>query len=197
MTIPRCCFLPVGWIFGRVFETVGVEDIGTPKLTDIIVKTTTQLGADGELNVLAIYAPETFERNLENALASDEDDPGNWEDLELATSEADNSLLAVSYTQLLGSDSQWTNRVYIRDFGQTTSIGEAMPYLVAAGTEAAQVPVRQNILSSSIDEREYGWRSDFVTFNNFGQLDSGLMLQRIDVEYQQRLNDAQWNPLCL
>jgi hypothetical protein len=178
--------------FGRVFETVGVEDIGTPKLTDIIVKTTTQLGSDGKLNVLAIYAPETFERNLENALASDEDDPGNWEDLELATSEADNSLLAISYARLIGSDSQWTNRVYIRDFGQSTSIGEAMPYLVAAGTAAAKVPVRENILSSSIDEREYGWRSDFVTFNDFGQLDSGLMLQRIDVEYQQRLNDAQW-----
>ncbi len=175
--------------FGRVFETVGVEDIGTPKLTDIIIKTSTQLGTDGKLNVLAIYAPETFERNLENALASDEDDPGNWEDLELATSEADNSLLVVSYSQLIGSDSQWTNRVYIRDFGQTNSIGEAMPYLVSAGGE---VPVRENILSSTIDEREYGWRSDFITFNDFGQLDSGLMLQRIDVEYQQRLNDAQW-----
>lgn len=178
--------------FGRVFETFGADDIGSPKLTDIILKTTTQVGDDGKLNVLAIYAPETYTRDIENALASDEDDPGNWEDLELARSDADNALLAVSYSQLIGDDSQWTNRIYLRDFRETISIGEAMPYLVAPDTPAAEVPVRENILSSSIDEREYGWRSDFQTFNRFGQLDTGFRVVRVSADYSQRLNDAEW-----
>ena len=178
--------------FGRVFETFGADDIGSPELTDIILKTTTALNDTDTLNVLAIFAPEEYTRDIDNALASDEDDPGNWEDLELANSEADNALLAVTYSALLRNDAQWVNRFYFRDFNETTSLGEALPYLVADGTPASDIPVRENILSSSIDEQEFGWRSDYTSFNSFGQFDAGIRVVRISADYQQQLNDDQW-----
>ena len=43
--------------FGNVFELIGEEDIGTPKVTDIILKTTTQLTDRDELQFLVIHAP--------------------------------------------------------------------------------------------------------------------------------------------
>jgi hypothetical protein len=44
--------------FGRVFELVDEDDIGKPELTDMILKTTTDLGARDTLEFLAIYATE-------------------------------------------------------------------------------------------------------------------------------------------
>jgi hypothetical protein len=137
-------------------------------------------------------APEEYSRDIDNAMASDEDDPGNWEDLELSESEADNILFAISYSALVGNDSEWTNRFYYRTYAEDLSIGEALPFLVEYGTPNDQIPVRENILSSATDETEIGWRSDFTSFNELGKYEAGGRIKNIDLDYKQTLNDLEW-----
>ena len=73
---------PIGHVdFGRVFEIVEEEDQGTPKLTDVILKTKTALGARDTVEFLAIYATEDYVRDVGNAVASE-----NFEDLSLIES---------------------------------------------------------------------------------------------------------------
>lgn len=178
--------------FGNLFEAVGIEDIGSPVITDIILKTTTELNDDHTLNFLTIYAPEKYDRTLENALASDEDDPGNWEDLELTSTETDNALYAMTLKSLVGDESEWINQIYYRIFDEHVSLGEAYPDLAPSGTPINEIPVRENILSSRRDESEIGLQSNFISLNHFGQLHTGLRINSTDLDYQLQLNDDEW-----
>jgi len=175
--------------FGQLFETIGVDDLGEPKLTDIIVKSTSQLGADDTLNILGIYAPETFVRDIDNVLASDEDEPGNFEDIELVNSETSNTLLAFTWTRLLGDNGQWVNQIYHRYFDENSTTGEAFPDLVPLGTAAGEVPVRENIVTAYREESEYGLRSDYSFNNALGRLSAGIRLSLIDLTYAIALDD--------
>ncbi len=134
--------------FGQFFETIGLDDIGSPKLTDIIFKSTSELSDIDQVSFLAIYAPEEYQRTLDNVLASDEDEPGNFEDVELVDSEADNSLVALTWTRLFGNDGELTNQIYLRNYDERTSSGEAYPDLVSLDAPIDTVPVRNNILNS-------------------------------------------------
>ncbi len=175
--------------FGQFFETIGVDDLGSPELTDIVFKSSTRLSAVDKLNLLAIYAPEDFTRDIDNVLASDEDDPGNFEDVELSESEADNSLLALTWSRLIGDDAEWVNRLYYRHYDESSTSGEAFPDLVAPNTPADEIPVRENIIVSSREETEIGWRSDFNTRNTLGQLSAGLRATHLDLAFDLNLDD--------
>ncbi|MEM7503223.1 MAG: carboxypeptidase regulatory-like domain-containing protein, partial [Pseudomonadota bacterium] len=62
--------------FGQLFETIGQDDIGSPVMTDVIVKTNTRIDENDEFEFLAIYAPETYTRDVENVLAGEEEEEG-------------------------------------------------------------------------------------------------------------------------
>lgn len=175
--------------FGRLFETIGLDDIGTPKLTDVIFKSTSELGDNDQLSFLAIYAPEEYQRTIDNVLASDEDEPGNYEDVELVDSEADNSLFALTWTRLIGSDGELTNQIYLRNYDERSSIGEAYPDLVETGAPTNTIPVRNNILDSEAEEQELGLQTDFEINNRFGRLSSGLRITQIDLAFSLALDD--------
>ncbi|WP_049629941.1 TonB-dependent receptor [Cellvibrio sp. pealriver] len=180
--------------FGRLFETIGLDDIGTPKLTDVIFKSTSELGDKDQLSFLVIYAPEEYQRTLDNVLASDEDEPGNYEDVELVDSEADNSLIALTWTRLIGSDGELTNQIYMRNYDERSTTGEAYPDLVEADLEGMDppldtTPVRNNILRSEAEEKELGLQTDIETNNRFGRLSSGLRITQVDLAFSLNLAD--------
>ncbi|MGV8837321.1 TonB-dependent receptor [Cellvibrio sp.] len=175
--------------FGRLFETIGLDDIGTPKLTDVIFKSTSELGDNDQLSFLAIYAPEEYQRTIDNVLASDEDEPGNYVDVELVDSEADNSLFALTWTRLIGSDGELTNQIYLRNYDERSSTGEAYPDLVETGAPANTIPVRNNILRSEAEEQELGLQTDFEINNTFGRLSSGLRITQVDLAFSLALDD--------
>ncbi len=172
--------------FGRVFDLVGEDDIGTPELRDLVLKTRSALGARDELEVLAIHATEDYRRDVGNALESDD-----FEDLSLIDTSQDASLLGVSWRRLLGRTAEWTNRVYVRHRDKQSSEGEAFPDLVPAGTPAAEVPVREDILRRTQDETEIGWRSDFGVLNRFGRFSAGTRITSTSVDYRTVL-DGPW-----
>jgi len=175
--------------FGPLFEAIGLEDEGTPKLTDVILKTSTQVSPQDKVQFLAIYAPEEDTRDMDNVLASDEDEPGNFTDVELSRIKSDNSLLGFTWSRLIGRDSELVNQVYFRNFDSRTRIGEAYPDQVPLDTPADQVPARENLLNIRAEEQETGWQLDFFTDNALGRLSTGWRITQLDLHYQSDLSE--------
>jgi hypothetical protein len=172
--------------FGNIFKLIDQEDIGTPKVTDIILKTTTQLSERDELQFLLIHAPEDYTRDLDN-VAEDED----FDDTSLIREEQDLSLFGVTWRRMVGSEGEWTNRLYLRSSDKDSTQGEAFPDLVPQGADSSSIPVRDEIFTILEDEQEIGWRSDFSTFNRFGEFSAGLRVVNIDADFETRL-DGPW-----
>ena len=180
--------------FGRVFDTIGIDDIGDPKLTDVILKTRTDTQNGDTIKFLAIYAPESFSRDITHVLASDEDDPGNYEDLELIESESDNTLMALTWTRLIGHSGEITQQLYHRNFSESATAGEAQPYddqgVDLSNTLAiSAIPARFPITQSRRDETEIGLRLDYGQDNALGRFTSGLRLTQLDLDFALTLDD--------
>jgi hypothetical protein len=174
--------------FGQLFDIIGQEDIGSPVLTDVIVKTKTQFDNDDELEFLAIYAPEEYTRDIENVLAQEEEEEG-IEDVSLQNSEQDLALVGGTWRRLFGEDGEWTNRVYYRESDKVSSEGESYPDLVAPGTPAELIPVREDLLTVMEKESEFGWRSDVSIGNRLGLFTAGLHLTSNDLDYSTELRE--------
>lgn len=175
--------------FGRFFETIGVEDVGSPENTDIILKTSTRIDDLNDIDVLLIYAPEEYQRDIDNVLASDDDEPGNYEDVELAQHDTDNQLFGLTWSHMTKNNGIWTNRWYYRYFQEQGTIGEAYPDLVAQDSPAALIPRREEIIFSSGEETEFGYRSDFTQWNDFGEYNIGLRYSQTDLAFKLTLKD--------
>jgi len=175
--------------FGPLFEAIGLEDEGTPKLTDVILKTSTQVSSQDKVQFLAIYAPEEDTRDMDNVLASDEDEPGNFTDVELSRNKSDNSLLGLTWSRLIDRNSELVNQIYFRNFDARTRIGEAYPDQVPLDTPADQIPARENLLNIRAEEQEVGWQLDFFTDNALGRLSTGWRITQLDLHYQSDLSE--------
>jgi hypothetical protein len=173
--------------FGQLFEIIGEEDIGSPIMTDVIVKTSTQIDEDDEFEFLAIYAPEEYTRDVENVLAAAEDE--GIEDVTVANTDQDLALLGGTWRRLFGDDGEWTNRVYVRELDKVSSEGESYPDLVPPGTPADLIPVREDLLTIREKESEIGWRSDVSVGNQFGLFTAGLHLFSKDIDYSTELRE--------
>jgi len=170
--------------FGRVFEQIDEEDIGRPELTDIILKTVTEIDDRNSLEFLAIHAPEEYSRDIDNVLASPD-----FEDTSLLDSEQDLSLVGLSWRRLVGDTGEWVNRFYYRSSDKLSSEGEAFPDLVPPGTAAGDIPVNERIITVEEDEREFGWRSDYSAQNRWGTVSAGLRLLQTDLDFATVLRE--------
>ena len=175
--------------FDRLFQMIDLEDIGAPQLTDIILKTSTELGDADRLKFLAIYAPEEYLRDIDNVLASDETGRGDYGSTDLVSTETDNSLFAATWTKLIGSESQLTNQIYHRNYEEDNTIGEAYPDQVPVGTDAEDIPRRNNIFNSTREEKELGLQTDFETGNDLGRFSAGLRVIQTDLTFALNLTD--------
>ncbi len=174
--------------FGQLFDIIGEDDIGSPIMTDVIVKTRTELDADDEFEFLAIYAPEEYTRDIDNVLAGEEE-PEGIEDVSLQQVDQDLALVGATWRRLFGNDGEWTNRLYFREFDKVSSEGESYPDLVPPGTPAGQVPVREELLTVREKESEIGWRSDVSIGNQLGLFTAGLHLMSKDIDYSTELRE--------
>jgi hypothetical protein len=170
--------------FGEVFEMIEELDIGQPELTDIVLKTVTTLDSGDKIEFLGIYAPEEYTRDINNVLASP-----NFEDVGLMETDQDLYLTGLTWRRLVGESGEWTNRLYLRSNDKTSAEGEAYPDLVPEGTPAADIPVRERLITLTEKETEIGLRSDFVTRNRFGQGSFGLHVWQADVDYSTSLRE--------
>jgi hypothetical protein len=170
--------------FGRVFDMIDEKDIGQPELSDFILKTVTEFDARNSFEILAILAPETYTRDIDNVLESPD-----FEDVALLDSEQDLGLVGFTWRRLVGESGEWTNKFYFRDSDKTSSEGEAYPDLVPAGTPADEIPVRERLITVDEKETEIGWRSDYSSLNRFGSASVGLRVVQTDVDYSTFLRE--------
>jgi hypothetical protein len=170
--------------FGRVFDMIDEKDIGQPELSDFILKTVTEVDDRNSFEVLAILAPESYTRDIDNVLESP-----NFEDVALLDSEQDLGLIGFAWRRLVGDTGEWTNRFYYRDSDKVSSEGEAYPDLVPEGTPAGEIPVRERLITIDEQETEIGWRSDFSWLNRFGPASVGLRVVQTDVDYETLLRE--------
>lgn len=170
--------------FGRLFDTLGEDDNGSATLTDVILKTHTDLDLNNEVELILLHTPETRERTVENVLASE-----NLEDRELLDNKQDSTLLGLTWTRRFAQDGSWTNRVFYRDTEKTSAEGEAFPNSTPMDMPEALVPIREDILTLEENEREFGWRSDLSLTNRFGLFSAGLRVSSLDLEFSTTLAD--------
>lgn len=169
--------------FERLFKAIDNEDVGAPSLTDVILKSVTEINDAHALEFLAIYAPEEFERDVDNVLASE-----NFEDVTLTRTEQDSALFGATWRWLVGESTQIRNVLYLRDSDKDSSQGEAYPDLAPPGAAAADIPLRENILTVSEAEREIGWRSDVSIVESGGNvLTFGTRITRVSLDFQTAL----------
>jgi hypothetical protein len=170
--------------FNNLFDAIGENDIGSPRLTDVILKSVTDLNDDHRIELLAIHAAEDFTRTVENVLESE-----NFEDVGISESKQDNTLLGVTWRWSPGDVAQLRNTVYYRNSDTTSAQGEAFPDLAGLAPTPATTPVRDNILRIKEREKEIGWRSDFSTMlGSNGIFSAGAQVARVDLDFDRRLS---------
>jgi len=173
--------------FGALFETIEELDIGEPVLRDVIVKSVMPINQDHSLEVLLIDTHEDYTRDVTHVLESP-----NFEDVALQDSEQDSDLYGLTLRSLIGDKAVWTNKVYYRKSDKISSEGEAFPDQAPEDAAAADVPVRENIITIGEGETEMGWRSDFEEMNQWGVFSAGVRLTQIELDYNTVL-DGDWN----
>lgn len=169
--------------FGAFFETIEELDIGDPVLRDVIVKSAIPINSSNTMEVLLIDTRETYRRDVANVFESP-----NFEDASLLNFGQDSDLYGLTLRSLVGENAVWTNKMYYRASDKISSEGEAFPDLVPAGSPATAFPTREDIITVSEDETELGWRSDFVTANQWGMLSTGIQLTQLELDYRTVLN---------
>ena len=108
--------------FSTLFDAIGDNDVGIPRLTDLIFKSVTDLSPSHRIEVLAIHATEDYVREAEHVLVSE-----NYEDASLAESDQASSLFALTWNWSPGGAAQLRNAFYFRDNDKSSSQGEAYP----------------------------------------------------------------------
>ena len=169
--------------FGRLFDLLGENGIGSPVMTDLILKTHTQVDAKNVVELLVLHTPERFARDVEHVLQSE-----NLEDRELMESDQDSTLIGATWTHLLGNAGRWENRFFYRDTAKTSREGEAFPASTPRALPAEQVPIRRNILTLTEEEREFGWRSDLAVTNRVGVFNAGWRISDLDIDFRTALS---------
>jgi hypothetical protein len=170
--------------FSNLFEAIEELDIGKQRLSDVIVKTVTELNDDHRIELLAIHSTEDSTRTVENALASE-----NFEDVGLEASTQDSTLLGVTWRWSPGEVAQWRNAFYYRSSDTTAAEGEAYPDLAGPNPTPATTPFREGILRIRERETEVGWRSDFSTvLGSGGIFSAGARINRVDLDFDRRLS---------
>lgn len=169
--------------FGNFFDVIGENDIGDPRMSDVLFKSVTEIGNEHSVEFLLLHSPEEFRRDLEHVVES--------EDLEenISYLEQDSTLVGVTWHALVGQTSELSTNLYYRISDKFSSQGESYPDLVPPATPYNGIPVRRDLLTLSEDETEIGLRTDFATFNQFGELTAGAEVRSFDLTFETTLRE--------
>jgi len=183
-----------GQYFGPLLDWVSEGSIGSPTLYDVIGKTTSDLGPRDKLSILGVYAPEKYERTVDNVLSGyNSDSPDAEFNTFLARSRQDSALLGATWRRLVGDTGFLSNTFFFRASDKFSSQGDSYPD--QAGVFPPQpddVPVREDILVINEDEREWGWRGDYnFLAGDTGTVALGGRLTNYSVDYDITL-DGPW-----
>ncbi len=144
-----------GHDFKRILDLTGQKDLGHPRFKDIIIKTTTDVNTANKISLLAIFAPEKFDRTPKHVFESDD-----FAQIEIVDLDESKMLLGLNWRLLTSKHSFWQNTIYYGkvdseiDFGRSTPIFEngQQPQSVLDFTS-------RNVISEEVLDKELGLRS--------------------------------------
>ncbi len=141
--------------FTRILDLTGQDDLGRPRFNDFIVKTTTELNARHKVSLLAIFAPEKFDRETEHVFHSD-----GAASNDLVNLEESKSLVGLNWRFLTGKASVLQTSVYQRSTDRLVHVGKA--WSNASSPLAVDDLQRRFYLTQDNEESEVGLRSVFT-----------------------------------
>jgi hypothetical protein len=170
--------------FKTVLKMVGLENIGLAAYGDYMIKTTTEINSKNKLSLLAIYNPESFERNASHVILSEKVDNTN-----LGNFTNSKAMFGLNLRTLTSAKSYWKNVAYYRMFNVGGTIGMAYPK--SDSTEAFKdinnIRSEVDLRKLSFKENELGFRSIFTQHFKSSTLTIGIDGARFEIDNSRKL----------
>jgi hypothetical protein len=166
--------------FDRILKLTNQEDAGSPAFTDLFVKTATVLNPRHKLSLLAIYAPESYERSTKHVLNSQ-----NFTDDFRGTFDEELALLGLNWRFLTGQNSYWQNTFFFGNRDSKGTVGQAIPIFTDGQPPQSENDFRaKSIFAINENQAEVGTRSIFTYLPSAASaLILGFELSRKDFDY--------------
>ena len=171
--------------FTRILELTGQEEFGSPRFTDLILKTTTELSERHKVSFLSIYAPEKYDRTTQDVFESEDFAQSDLTDLD-----EQKLLVGLSWRALIGSSGFAKSSVYLRRTNRNVAAGRAWPKFADPGSVKSDTDISsKQTLTEHIDELEIGLRSLYVYApSNTLSWTAGFELSRTRFDLDRRQN---------
>jgi len=170
--------------FTRILELTGQEEFGSPRFTDLIFKSTTDINPQHRISLLGLYTPENFDREVEDVFES-EDFASN----DIASLDEDKSLLGMNWRWLTGKSSYLQSSLYYRNSDRKGSLGRAYPIFTNGNDPQSENDFNSRIIQAeTLTESEFGSRTLFnYVFNNGSSIVTGFEASNnsFDLDVQQ------------
>lgn len=169
--------------FNRILDITGQKDVGSPRFTDIIVKTATQLGARHKISLLAIIAPEEFDRDRDHVFESE-----NFAETRLAHVNEKKVLLGANWRFLTSKSSFWQNTFYYGRVHSKIKFGYATPRFLDQGGPQSPADISERLFFDEKQaDNELGLRTAFNYLPSTATtLTLGFDVSRREHELQRR-----------
>ena len=164
----------------NILKMIDQKDQGYPKFSDLIFKTTTDINHNNKISVLGIYAPEKFERTIDNVYESE-----NLYATNMPIRKEVKNLFGIKWRYLTSNNSFLTNTFYYTKSDLDLSLSRAYTDPINGQVPSKdEAPIRHNIYVENEVEFTYGLRSEFnITTPGNSVFTCGLELQRMDFDY--------------
>ena len=170
--------------FSLLEKVVGLKNIGLPSYGDYMIKTITELGQKNKLEVLAMYNPENYTKNVADVAQSNK-----VEDVSIGNTSNNKMLFGLNLRTLTSKNSYWKNILYYRTLNDNGTFGTTSPLVDPDGTFASKknIPYEPDITSIKNNQREIGYRSVFTGHFKAMTLVAGTDISRVDMDYAKNL----------
>ena len=170
----------------QVENIADLKKLGLPKYQDFIFKSTSQLGKNNKLSLMAIYSPESFVRNTDNVK-----EDKNLDNLLVIDNTKTNAIFGVNLRTLLGKNNYIKNIIYYSNLTSRSSFGKSFPQLDLAGNlyNADNIPFEKDVRKTNYSESKFGFRSiHTMRFNNGSNLTIGIDVDRVSLSNYRNLS---------
>ena len=171
--------------FQNILNATGQKDLGHPRFTDLVFKTTTWINGAHKISVLGIFAPEYFDRTIRHVYESD-----NEEDTQLADGEESKALLGVNWRYLTSKNSFLQTSVYYENIHNKFVIGRAYTDPINGVVPSRSLaPRNPDVFVSKDGLTQYGAKSNFTYLFAKGLSTTvGVEANQYALDYRYRLN---------
>jgi hypothetical protein len=170
--------------FKGILEMTGQKDLGDPSFTDIIVKTTTDLGPSHRLSFLGIVAPEKFDRTLDHVYESEDD-----AQTELQRLREEKYVAGLNWRFLTGVSSFLHTTAYFKARTSSFTLGRAYTDAPGGGTLPKDLASSREVFFFDGKESEFGLKSSFTqTFGRNLTFITGIELASTGLDYHRTQN---------